>query len=299
MGQKIIIYFFSMLTIIACSETETPLLMDPPKEVKVVETKALPPIQKMKTKVDIIFMLDNSNSMKNEIEKIKENAHKFTDNLKKFPQVDPHIGVIYTFDSSRYTNDPNNSRSVLKFHPLNGRLQFFDKGELVFLNQNKSKRFLTKKDLNILPEYFNIEVPFIAVKNDKKQEFPIGPEIEEMFSPLVAATQNNTENNGFFREDALLVIVFVTDAETGDIPLNKQKSQPDLINTVENISPMDLYNQLFTFKSGKAANLLAYGVLCNIGDSECQNKGIEHDAEKIRSFINIVHDKEEPHCKRE
>ncbi|MCB9027079.1 MAG: hypothetical protein H6625_12215 [Bdellovibrionaceae bacterium] len=286
-----------IFSIIGCQDPKTPLLMEPVKEAEVFKEKVLPPQQKVNTKVDIIFVLDNSNSMENEIEFLKSNSHKLTEKLLQFSQIDPHVGVLYVHDSTRYTNDPKQSNGVLKHHPETNKIQYFEKGELVSLNSNANQKYLSKETLHLLPSYFDIEVPFVArrgtktVKGVKTELYPIGPEVEEAFSPVLAATKNSKYQKTFFREDALLVLIFVTDAETGDIPSDKLKSQPELKDVVENIDPVMLYNQILVFKKGKASDILAYGVLCENEDIECQNNGIEHPSLKIKKFINIVHEK--------
>ncbi|MCB0357661.1 MAG: hypothetical protein KDD40_11665, partial [Bdellovibrionales bacterium] len=214
----------------------------------------------------------------------------------KYPQLDPHIGIVYVHDSTRYTNNINQNNSVLKFHPLDHTQQYFEKGELVSLQANSKIDFIDGKKLNLLPDFFNIEVPFVNIKTEKKVkgetivEYPIGPEVEESFSPVSALINNKSAHKSFFRKDALLVVIFVTDAETGYIPESNLKQNPDLISIVEKTTPKELYEELLAFKSGQAANILAYGVLCENDDVLCQNKGIEKPALKIKSFINLVHE---------
>lgn len=303
MGQKIntvqfyLIFCVLILGVSACTDPKSPLLMNPPREAEIFKAVALPPQQKMNAKADILFVLDNSKSMDNELKYLKTNSHILTERLTQFSQVDPHIGFLYVHDSTRYTNNEKQSNGVLKYHPVTKKQQYFEKGELVSLNESIAKKFLQRNELHLLTKYFDIEVPFIARResresNGKTVEFyPVGPEVEEAFSPILEATQNKNYQNSFFRAEALLVVIFITDAETGDIPQDKLKQQTELREIVENISPLELYNHLLLFKKGKATDLLAYGVLCDNEDKQCQNNQIESAPLKIRSFINLVHER--------
>lgn len=187
--------------------------------------------------VDILFVTDNSESMKSAQENLVRNLDRFTSGINKNAMIDYQIGVISTWDSSeRFATTKKDTYGI---------------GELRYIKDPKSqsynKRFVTKKEKHLLASTLDLGVaPYSAG----------GPEDEEFFAPLTAALEKSGRggvNEGFFRENAQLVIVFLTDAD------EYKHSR---------ITPEQMARTLLDFKGGKANKLAVYGALVKASDAD-------------------------------
>ncbi|XGC82200.1 hypothetical protein ACES2L_06845 [Bdellovibrio bacteriovorus] len=203
-------------------------------------------------RVDILFVVDNSDSMKSAQENLVKNIDGFTARITKNKMIDYHIGVMSVWDSSeRYAKANANSYQI-------GELRLVKGG------RNQNYRFVTKADgKGVLASTLNIGVaPF-----EKG-----GPEVEEMFSPLAAAiekTGRGATNEDFFREDAQLVVVLVSDADDG----------------TKDLDPEQLAQKLVEFKGGNANKVSAYGVLVR-----------PEDGDQHKDWALRIHPKYHPEC---
>ena len=180
--------------------------------------------------VDILFVTDNSDSMKSAQANLLKNLDRFTSGITSNKMIDYHIGVISTWDSSdRFVQTKKDTYGI---------------GELRFVKDSKgvtstTKRFVTKSDNNILASTLNIGVAPHAQG---------GPEFEEFFSPLASAfekTGRGAANEEFFRKDAQLVVIVLTDAD----------------DSSKSISPEQMAQTLIDFKGGRRDKVSVYGVL--------------------------------------
>lgn len=205
--------------------------------------------------VDILFITDNSDSMKTAQENLSRNIDRFTEGIVKNKMIDYHIGVASCWDSSdRYLK--------MKKDP-------FNKGDLRFVKDASGKyigkRYFTKTDggRNSLAATLNIGVtPYEQG----------GPEIEEFFSPLAAALENTgrgATNEGFFRPDAQLVVIIMTDAD----------------DSTSRISPEEMAKTLFDFKGGHQDKVSVYGVLVR-----------PNDPDQFKDWDLRIHPKYHPEC---
>lgn len=203
--------------------------------------------------VDILFVTDNSESMKSAQENLVTNIDRFTAGLMKNRMIDYHIGTISVWDSSdRYAAT---------------KKDLYQKGDLRFIKnsqkQNYNKRFVTKAEKQFLASSLAIGVtPY-----DQG-----GPEFEEMFSPLAAAlekTGRGATNEDFFRENAQLVVVFLTDAD----------------DSSKGLLPEEMAQKLIEFKKGKAEKVAVYGVLVR-----------PQDPDTYKDWDLRVHPKYHPEC---
>ncbi|HEX7676155.1 MAG TPA: vWA domain-containing protein [Bdellovibrio sp.] len=188
--------------------------------------------------VDILFVTDNSDSMKSAQENLARNIDRFTESIVKNKMIDYHIGVVSCWDSTeRYAKmnkEPFKVGDLRFVKDLNGRAI--------------NKRFFTKADAtkDSLAKTLNIGV--LAYNQG-------GPEIEEFFSPLSAALENTghgATNEGFFRENAQLIVVIMTDAD----------------DSTSRVSPEEMAKTLVDFKGGKQDKVAVYGVLVNAKDPD-------------------------------
>lgn len=186
--------------------------------------------------VDILFVMDNSDSMKSHQENLNRNIDRFTSGLMKNKMIDFHIGVVATWDSTE------------RFARL--KKDSYKNGELHYVKSNNGKsineRYFTKADIGK-----NSLATTIAIGVTPYAEG--GPEIEEFFSPVQAAIENaghGAANEGFFRDNAQLVVVIMTDAD----------------DSTSGISPEQMAKNLVDFKGGKAEKVSVYGVLVRAND---------------------------------
>ncbi len=99
-----------------------------------------------------------------------------------------------------------------------------------------------------------------------------GPENEETLSPLVAAldkTGRGAANEGFFRPDAQLVVVLMTDADDAS----------------QGLTPDAVAKKLVDFKGGRPDKVAVYGVLVKASD-----------ADDKKDWALRVHPKYHPEC---
>jgi len=196
-------------------------------------------------KLDVIFVVDNSISMKNHQVDLATNIPKFVDAFTSNSLIDFHIGVVTIWDSY-----PGHAEIVAAQHPL---------GQLVPLkiwDPHDSSPIATRKEI---PYLINGVTPAPFVTKDTPDLVPVlastillgedyGPSFEEMFSPVEAFIQPanlNGPNKGFYRPDAHLLIVFITDAND---------------STIE-VSPEQLYGDLLDLKGGQKDKIHIYSIL--------------------------------------
>ncbi|WP_374079737.1 hypothetical protein [Bdellovibrio bacteriovorus] len=189
--------------------------------------------------VDILFVTDNSDSMKSAQENLLRNIDRFTSGILKNKMIDYHIGVISVWDSSdRYIQSKKDQYQI---------------GDLRFIKNSQgqsalNRRFVAKSDNNskLIASSLNIGVTPYAQG---------GPEFEELFSPLAAAiekTGRGASNEGFFRQEAQLIVVLLTDAD----------------DSSKSINPEEMAQKLIDFKGGRSEKVAVYGVLVRPQDSD-------------------------------
>ncbi len=190
--------------------------------------------------LDILFVIDNSDSMKSAQENLVKNIGSFTAGIIKNRMIDYHIGVISTWDSSE------------RF--LKGKKDSYGLGELRHVKNSRGqlsqKRFVSRQDNSQLLAS-TLEIGVAPYSQG-------GPENEEFFSPVKAAIENigrGSANEDFFRPNAHLVVVFITDAD----------------ESANNISPEQMAATLLDFKGRRSDKISIYGVLVDKTDSD-QNK---------------------------
>ncbi|MBX2988663.1 MAG: hypothetical protein KF802_12270 [Bdellovibrionaceae bacterium] len=208
--------------------------------------------------IDILFVVDDSDSMKSAQENLSNNINSFVAGLQKNRMINYNIGVISVWDSTdRY------------YKANSGKSDSYQIGELRRIKDEKNQylkaRFVTrfKNNEKILASTLKIGVtPYEQG----------GPETEEVFSPLSAALKKGGRgavNEGFFREDAALVVVVVTDADDASA----------------SISAEQMAQELFDFKGGRKDRVSVYGVLVS-----------QADADEKKDWGLRVHPRYHPEC---
>lgn len=192
-------------------------------------------------RVDILFVADNSESMKSAQENLMKNMDRFTAGITRNKMIDYHIGVISTWDSSeRYAKTKKDDYKM-------GDLRFAKdlSGKAI------DKRFVANSDAGKLLVAQTIKIGVAPYSEG-------GPEVEEFFAPLAAAIENTGRgavNEDFFRDDAQLVVILLTDAD----------------DSTSHMTPDAMAKMLVNFKGGNKNKVSVYGVLVRAQDSD-QNK---------------------------
>ena len=223
-------------------------------------------------KVDILFVIDNSTSMNTHQRNLKKNIREFTNAFTGTAQVKYRVGVVGTHDPETVTE---------------GKVGYYPVGKLRMLHDQEPNPLAPNAGLNKPPYYIpalpvdylgnTLRIGTIAPKDG-------GPEKEEMFSPVKAALDGtrDADNGGFYRPDAHLAIVFLTDADDAS-----------------SIAPTELYDFLLELKKGSHEAISAYGALSMSEGCKRDPGLVVKDAagnvvkvlqpEKIESFISKTH----------
>ncbi len=188
--------------------------------------------------VDILFVSDNSDSMKSTQANLSRNIEKFANGITQNKMIDYHIGVVSTWDSSeRFAKNKKDK---------------FEMGDLRYVTDRSGKvvnlRYVTKATRSKIDLASTINIGVAPYDQG-------GPEVEEFFTPLEAALQKNgrdASNEEFFRAEAQLVVILVTDAD----------------DSTARISPEQMAQILVDSKGGQAKKVSAYGVLVRANDSD-------------------------------
>lgn len=145
-------------------------------------------------KVDILFVIDNSASMKSHQENLSKNIDHFVREFTDNEFIDYHIGVTTNWDyqTPKFIETHADGMGALK--PI----------------KNLERRFLTRTDKDVSKTLSQLlKVGVLELKDG-------GPEHEAFLGPILAALNPQEmpkTNEGFSRPDALQVVVIVTDAD--------------------------------------------------------------------------------------
>ncbi len=191
------------------------------------------------TRVDILFVIDDSASMRHHQENLSRNIHRFVDAIAKIKTIDFHIGYTVSYDHSRYGSEIPAVCGANTTTP--GRVNFEEPGTLKLLEGPADKlpkggrRFVTRDDdfktllaqtldPNTKERKVDLVKPYIKADPAKPEICPYGPEEEALFGPLLGAIEDPSRaagpNKGFRREGAFFVAIIVSDAKDATITVN-------------------------------------------------------------------------------
>lgn len=212
-------------------------------------------------KVNILFVVDNSGSMKSYQKKMSDNIELFAEKFFDNARVDYRIGVVPVYDS-KYLNDKTvyKPSGLRKMNPL---------GELIPL------KGLENSESGSTPLFITRETP--NPKEVLKQTVMIGvqwgPEAEESFSPVLAVTEEDRNQNinlGFYQQDAYFAVIFLTDAD----------------DVTPGLSAEEFYQKLVDLKGGDRSKVLIAAALTNL---ENHSAGCEKDGRgPIQAFPSLM-----------
>lgn len=187
--------------------------------------------------VDILFVIDNSGSMQTHQRNLANNVSLFTSTFTKGSVLDYNIGVVSTD-----MDGPGGDCC----------------GKLV-----GGIRVVTKATPNadqVLAGNILLGI------NGSGYEKVFDPVMAALSAPLVTGW-----NNGFYRQNANLAVIFITDAE--------DQSRSDASS---------FYNFLVNLKGGNKDKVLGYGVIIPKADTfNCMRDAYE-DPDKIEEFLKMV-----------
>ena len=197
------------LVITACGNNTNPRLQVPAEKFAAISIQAGETKSVVEPKVNILFVVDNSGSMKGHQATVERNVGLFADLFFDNPRIAAKIGVVPVYDRVYPRKD-------LIYDPVSGRREkdriMNPLGELVPLKDKNGNT------LDGVP-YITRDTP--NAKEVLKSTVAIGvqwgPEAEESFSPVLKVVgdeeHNRTVNAGFYDKDAYLVVIFITDAD--------------------------------------------------------------------------------------
>ncbi|MBL7689409.1 MAG: VWA domain-containing protein [Bdellovibrionaceae bacterium] len=194
--------------------------------------------------VDILFVVDDSGSMAIHQQNLSKNIQAFTQGFMANQMLDFHIGSV--------TSSMESSWSSTTCYAFGG-------------------------ELFGCPKYVERSTPNgIAVLEKNLNPGTGGSGNEEFFSPIrsaLSAPLVNGKNAGFYRQDAYLAVIFLTDSDD-------QSSE----------SAQDIYNFLLNLKGGDAAKIITYGVYIPTNVSSCDRSG-EPEPRKLEALFKIANGK--------
>lgn len=229
-------FLMATLALTACGGTSNNMIVPKAVVPKEAFTQKPQDLMVFNPRVDILFVIDNSGSMDSAQMNLSRNAAFFADAMSRVSILDYHIGVVTT-DMDKYSCNKQCGQ-------LQGFPAFVDKSTPDLIN-NLSHRMHVGTD---------------------------GSSQEEMFSPVEAALSaplNSTVNQGFYRQDAFLAVIFITDAK-----------EQSTIRAQE-------FLQFLNNKKGDPNKVLSYGVIRTMAEEKsCQST--EDLDDKLESFLSSV-----------
>lgn len=232
-------------------------------------------------KVDILFVVDNSSSMAKEHRKISKQFDSF---LAQLQNVDYHIAVITTDISSSPENPVQNAYyQDGKFIPIGQRKylknenfgQKINKETIKEFQQAISREETIKCDIRNQPRQKYQRSVFFGNDYNSKTDDIACPSHDERGIYAVNLAIRNSNQQGFFRSDAHLMIVIISDE---DIRSSEQYiSQPgfEKYEFEDYDYPEVLVESMFN-KFGATKSFSVHSIIIIPGDDQCltqQNRG--------------------------
>ncbi|MBL7543330.1 MAG: VWA domain-containing protein [Bdellovibrionaceae bacterium] len=239
--------FIALLGVLSGCGVKSPQIQGPPEKFQSLSDEVSEESPLPDPKVNILFVVDNSGSMKDYQNKMAENIELFANAFFENTRIDYRIGVVPVYDS-KYLNDE-------KVYAKNGRRKMNPLGELVTLKDAAGvtmpgELFITRATPS----------PKAVLKNTVTIGVQWGPEAEESFSPVLAVTDpehNVQKNNGFYESDAYFAVIFLTDAD----------------DVTPGVSAESFYQHLVGLKGGDRSKVLIAAALPDLKNPRLNKKG--------------------------
>ena len=231
-------------------------------------------------KVDILFVIDNSSSMAVEHRNIASQFERF---LNKIRDVDYHIAVITTDISSSPDNPAQNKYyQDGRFIPIGGR---------IFLENENMGQNPSPSVINAFKQA--IEREETKRCDPKKQPSNSGSRYDQLYEGEVSSIPcpssdergiyavnralRNTQHRSFWRNNAHLIIVIVSDEDIRSGKEyygqpGKEMYKPEQEDTPKSL--VDNFYDLFSnsMRQAKTKTFSVHSIIIPPGDSDCMNK---------------------------
>ena len=271
-----------VLALVACSPNN-PKRTPPPESNPVRQLDPGTLEVSAETQVDILFVVDDSRSMKEEQANLSRNIKLFSQEFEKNALIDFHIGITTAWDSRLSIDPPFEGDPTPNVKKHNGRvIDITPLGNLVPLKNPETgdpmegPRYITKETPNFVKVLEKTLLVGAKPGPDQHSEKTIGPFTEEFFNPVYHVFQDpNKTNTGFYRPNAFLVVFFITDANDESIGVNEATLYRYLIDDL---------------KRGDYAKVQAYAALAPSGSS-CPQEGSGPPI-AIEKFLDRFKDRE-------
>lgn len=232
------IVFVCALSAVSCSPESPKLTPQIPKVEKVTTGQQV----QFNPRVDILFVIDDSGSMDTHQKNLKANIDLFTEGIRQSKILDYHIGVITSTFEGKYVKRGTDGILV-------GKTDYYVDRSTVDADS------ILRTNLGV-------------GTNGSGTEMFFDPAKLALISPNVTGM-----NAGFYRQDAALVLIFITDADDQSKSLNAKK----------------FYEFLLSLKNGDKAKIIPYGVFIpsSQSNSDCSRSG-ESSPTRIEEFMALA-----------
>lgn len=214
--------------------------------------------------VDFLFVVDNSNSMADSQKSLSDSVPKFietiTTEIKDLESY--HIGVISTDES--WFNGHADAKNCATLGGLTVQTQDFSKRPSlsVCIPYANKKNFMTNPD--DLAEKFKCAAE-LGANGNGANERPMGA-LKASYSKEL--TKAGACNEGFFRKDAILVVVIITDEE--DDHFNTKNDEGKTVQGGSKGNPEDWYKDLLALKDNKPEYLVVLSLVGTPEPNACE-----------------------------
>lgn len=203
-------------------------------------------------KLDILFVIDNSNSMREEQEAVARELTAFVDEIKQAGGVrqDFNVGVITT---AVYQHSSQNGVVFLRDYPTQaGRLQPVpdrspDGGVLLGTG---TQRVLTGEDPELVDKFARLVQQGVAGSG---QETPFEAVRLALMTELTTRPLSDGGNAGFLRDGARLLVVVITDEDDcseinrpSRVKVSDNPAVADCTDQSNSLTPVNEYHRLFS-----------------------------------------------------
>lgn len=260
---------------------------------KAVNEAAVVPVEvKFAPKVDVLFVIDTSESMDSHIKELYENVNRFVKSFDPTQTLDFHIGVVTVWDTERFGFDKvvKNPWPLGKLRSLRDPNKF---GQEIpgpqYVTRVPGWDSILKSTLKVAIEpRCTLDANGKSLRNSNGTCVADGggPEFEDMFSPVRCALGLVTDptdeiykyckgdqNGDFLRPDAHLAVIFLTDADDGS---RTQTSQ--FVQEIQNL------------KAQSQKNVSLYGVLAVKDDNGARCKDVDPGLREVKWTTTTVND---------
>jgi hypothetical protein len=212
----------ALIILCACSSKDESFKATPTVYATATGSAENPHIVKPVPKVDIYFIIDDSNSMEVHQANLRANVSKFIAKIAQETTIDFHIGIGRIWDSGRYI--PEVMPAICA---ANGQVNYEPNGNggLLPIKSDSNpifngKRFITRQEgfEKVLESSVELGIATLVKTPDATHPCPTGPEVEEVLTPIKASFQPDKLkgiNKGFWRPDSFKVFVTLSDAQEG------------------------------------------------------------------------------------